>query len=415
VTTLDWRVLSPHVPLQPGAKEYVERTGAASEELAQWILADRFPLLVGGPAGIGKSTELARAAELLQPHRVACLVQLDRFENMRRLTPDRMRLRLIQKLGYLAQNVMSLRLSDFVASALGLVNADLQGFRVTHDGSPDSLLNALLAEVTRLSKQRRVTLLIDGLEKCPEGAGGQELFEALSEIRHDVELVVVIPWHAAFGPQSDTVIRSGERFVSVRAVEVEGNEGEKGREFLRSLLLQRLALPAESLEPEAVVGTVGSASLDEARAEVVARRRLVDDAIRWSGGIPRIFLQLMADAGSYAKIRAHGPWPDLEDLSDACADQVDSFRRLLLPGDIDAIRESVQTSGSELRLDRKARLMAHGALLERVRGGRPILEAHPLVLAAVLSTVQAPYRFHQPSRDLQACFAAHPGTLGCES
>jgi len=381
MTTIDWKALKPHVPLGPGDAQYVERTGSAGDEICQWILADRSPLLVGGPAGVGKSTELARAAELLQPNRVACLVQLDRFENMRRLTPDRMRLRIAQKVGYLAQQVLRLPLSDSLKNALSKVNDDLQGVAVTHEATPTVLLNVTLTEITRLSRQGQVTLLIDGLEKVPQGPESLDLFEALASIRDEVELVVVIPWHAAFGPQAETVIRNGERFVAVRALDVQGDAGEPGREFLRKVLAQRLHWNEEELDPNAVVGTVG-ANLDEARARVAARRNLVSDAIRWSGGLPRVFLQLLADAGSYAKLRRSDPWPIIEDLNDACADQTDSFRRLLLPGDVDAIRAAAGTNGSELELDRKIRLMAHGVLLERLRDGARILDGHPLAQAA---------------------------------
>lgn len=381
MTTIDWKALKPHVPLGPGDAQYVERTGSAGDEISQWILADRSPLLVGGPAGVGKSTELARAAELLQPNRVACLVQLDRFENMRRLTPDRMRLRIAQKVGHLAQQVLHLPLSDSLKNALSKVNDDLQGVAVTHEATPTVLLNVTLTEITRLSRQGQVTLLIDGLEKVPQGPESLDLFEALASIRDEVELVVVIPWHAAFGPQAETVIRSGERFVAVRALDVQGDAGEPGREFLRKLLAQRLHWNEEEFDPNAVMGPAGPA-LDAARARVAAKRNLVNDAIRWSGGLPRVFLQLLADAGSYAKLRRSDPWPIIEDLNDACADQTDSFRRLLLPGDVDAIRAAAGTNGSELELERKIRLMAHGVLLERVRDGARILDGHPLAQAA---------------------------------
>ncbi len=380
MTSIDWKALKPHVPLPPGSADYVERTGSAGDEIAGWILADRAPLLVGGPAGVGKSTELARAAERLQAERIACLVQLDRFENMRRLTPDRMRLRIAQKVGYLALDVLHLPVSASLKNALNNVNAELRGESVTHVATPSVLLNVALTEILRSSTQRRLTLLIDGLEKVPPGPESLDLFEALASIREEVELVVVIPWHAAFGPQAETVIRAGERFVAVRALDVHGDAGEPSREFLRKILLQRLHLPEGRLDPNAVVGTVGP-SLDEARARDAAKRNLVNDAIRWSGGLPRVFLQLLADAGSYAKLRRSDPWPIVEDLNDACADQIDSFRRLLLPGDVDAIRRAAGTSGSELELARKIRLMAHGILLERLRDGARVLEVHPLALA----------------------------------
>lgn len=381
MTTIDWKALKPHVPLGPGDAQYVERTGSAGAEIAQWIVADRSPLLVGGPAGVGKSTELARAAKLLQRDRVACLVQLDRFENMRRLTPDRMRLRIAQKVGYLAQAELRLPLSPSLKDTLKNLDEELNGAAVTHETSPSVLLNTALSEITRVSRQRRVTLLIDGLEKVPQGMESLDLFETLSSIREEVELVVIIPWHAAFGPQAETVIRAGERFVAVRALDVQGDEAEPERAFLRKVLAQRLHWSEEEFDPNAVVGT-GGASLDEARARVAARSDLVNDAIRWSGGLPRVFLQLIADAGSYAKLRRSDPWPSIEDLNDACADQVDSFRRLLLPGDIEAIRAVAGTSGSELSLERKIRLMAHGILLERLRARARVLDVNPLAQAA---------------------------------
>lgn len=382
MTTIDWKALSPHVPLGPGDAHYVERAGSAGAEISQWILADRSPLLVGGPAGVGKSTELARAAELLQPDRVTCLVQLDRFENMRRLTPDRMRLRIAQRLGYLAKAVLHLPLSDSLERALLHVEDELQGIAPAPGPTSAVLLNAALSEVARLSRQGRVTLLIDGLEKVPPGPTSLDLFEALGSIHEDVELVAIIPWHAAFGPQAETVIRAGERFVGLRALDVEGATGEPGRTFMRQVLAHRLHWNEAEFDPNSVVGTVG-ASLDEARARVAARRNLVDDAIRWSGGLPRVFLQLLADAASYAKLRRSDPWPIVEDLNDACADQVDSFRRLLLPGDADAIRAAAGTRGSELDLERKIRLMAHGVLLERLRDGGRVLDVHPLARAEV--------------------------------
>jgi hypothetical protein len=381
MTTIDWKALKPHIPLSPSAAEYVERTGSAGDEISQWILADRSPLLIGGPAGVGKSTELARAAELLQPDRVACLVQLDRFENMRRLTADRMRLRIAQKVGYLAQEQFHLPLSTSLKNAIDKVNADLRGESVTHEATPSVLLHVALTEIMRSSRQGRMTLLIDGLEKVPQGPESLDLFDALASLRDEVELVVVIPWHAAFGPQAETVIRTGERFIAVRALDVQSDAGEPGREFLRKILLQRLRWPEGEFDPNAVVGTVG-ASLDEARARVAAKRNLVNDAIRWSGGLPRVFLQLLADAGSYAKLRRSDSWPIVEDLNDACADQIDSFRRLLLPGDVGAIRSAAGTIGSELALDRKIRLMAHGILLERLRNGARVLDVHPLCQAA---------------------------------
>ena len=360
MTTLDWKALEPHVPLPPGASTYVHTRGwGAGDEITKWIGAGRAPLLLGGPAGVGKSTELARATERLYSIRTPCLVQLDRFENMRRLTPDRMLMRVAQALGALAEQFV-LPLSPSLDKALENNQRVFRGDLLQQPISAIDLVNLATAEIARVTNTT-VTLLIDGLEKTPEGPVALELFDALAAIRPSVELVVVVPWHAAFGPHSHSIIREGERFISARAFEVEGDAGEVGREVLREILDLRLNHGELSLE----------------QSEIVAQ------AIWWSGGLPRVFLQLMADAGSYAKLRGDKSWPSHVDLRDAFADQVDSFRRLLLRGDADAIRAADGTSGSELELERKVRLMAHGVLLERHRKGSPVLSVHPCVKEAI--------------------------------
>lgn len=360
----------PHAPVHPGAQEYVERPSGASEEITHWILANRSTVLLGGPAGVGKSTELAQAAKLLQPSRVACLIPLDRWENMRRLGPDRLLQRISSRVAYVAEETLKLSLSPGLTEETQKDTSDRW--------SPATLAQLVLAEVARVSRQGRVTLLLDGLEKVPAGVESLELFDALAALPVDVEIVAVIPWHAAFGPRSETVIRAGERFVSARALEVDGERGNNGRAFLKSMLLRRLQLPDEALDMQAL-----SNSLDEEQALAAAKSNLVADAAMASGGIPRIFLQLMADAASYAELRRSGDWPIAEDLRDACTDQVDTFRRLLLPGDADAARAAVGTDGRELDLDRKVRLLAHGLLLERVRDQVPVLELHPLAQVAI--------------------------------
>lgn len=372
--TTSWTSLMPHAPVRPGAFEYVERPDSPGDEICRWILANRSTILLGGPAGVGKSTELAHAASLLQPHRVACLLPLDRWENMRRLGPDALLQRIAGRVAYMARETLHLPLSQELF--------DEAQKTASASWSPSALAQLVLAEVTRLSRQGRVTLLIDGLEKVPEGATALELFDALAALPEEVELVVVTPWYAAFGPRAETVIRTGERFVSARALEVEGEPGRAGRELLKSMLLRRLQLPDEALDATRVVKAL-SRSIEEERALIDAKSDLVAGAAAFSGGIPRIFLQLMADAASYALIRRAEGWPYAEDLRDACADQVDTFRRLLLPGDADAARAAAGTDGRELDLGRKVRLMAHGILLERLREQVPVLELHPLAQVAL--------------------------------
>jgi hypothetical protein len=231
--------------------------------------------------------------------------------------------------------------------------------------------------VARTSK-RRVCLLVDGLEKCLEHVG-RPIFEALAALEEHVDLVVVIPWYAAFSPGAETVLRPGERLVSVQAPEVApGEAGAVGRQFLYRILERRLDLPEGLLDesPAPDLGETGGeipAVPDEFRA-------VVHNAAVMSGGIPRVFLQLLADAATYARLRlSTAPWPRASDLEDALADQRDTLRRILLRGDKDHILEAEGTDGAELELDAKVRLMAHGFLLERSGPKGPVLRPPPLV------------------------------------
>jgi hypothetical protein len=145
--------------------------------------------------------------------------------------------------------------------------------------SPQSaaeLARNALNEIARLSPSGRVTLLIDGLEKVPNGPGSLEPFDALGALPDCTDLVVVVPWHAAFGPRSEQVLRPDEHFLMVRAPEV-ADDDAPGREFLRQILLARTPVPAESSNPPN-------------EAERLAYANVVNEAARWSGGIPRIFL-----------------------------------------------------------------------------------------------------------------------------
>jgi hypothetical protein len=149
-------------------------------------------------------------------------------------------------------------------------------------------------------------------------------------------------------------VRAGERFLPLRAVDV-NDPAAHGREFLYELFVRR----------------VGNDGVEEHAA-------IIDEAAQLSGGMPRTFLQLLADAASYARLSRSTDWPTHEHLASAVLDQQDSFLRLLLPGDTDAIRAAIGTDGREMEIARKVRLMAHGMLLERSRGRTIVLELHPL-------------------------------------
>ena len=378
----DWTKLVPHLPLQPGDDRYIPPSTGGGERIASWVLAGGGTVTVGGPAGIGKSTELSRAAEILQAERVACLLRLDQFESMREITADQILVRIAGRLAYMAISELELGLSGPLRQALierkvlpiELRSEPLEGVFQT---SAPSLATSTIREVRRLSNQGAVTLLIDGLERIPL-ARTRDVFDCFLALKEEVELVVVIPWQSVYGPMSDQVVRPGERFLAMQPATVEGPVGAAGRAFLRALLERRLSLPDGALAPGSAVATdlleqwfVGTPT-EEAK-------KLVDRAAESSGGIPRNFLQLMAQAATHARLRRGTPWPSEEDLLDAITDHHDSFRRLLMPGDRAAIQGVTGTDGMEMDLERKVRLLAHGVLLEREKKGHVIIDPHPLV------------------------------------
>lgn len=367
----DWSRLAPNRPLDPGDAAYVPRPVDAPR-IPDWILTGRSPLLVVGPVGVGKSTELAFAAQALKNSRIACLVPLDRFENMRTLTAEQALLRIAGRLAYVAVKALHLPITPVLLDELdrygvlagGVAPKVTSGFPLRSERDVGDLAILAIREIARKSTQGRVTLLIDGLEKTPPEPA-RLVFDALEGLHSEVELVVVVPWHAAYGPGAETVIVSGEKLVVVPPVEVEGEAGAAGVAFLRNVAARRLQLD--------------EATLAQAPATFGAPGGVLDTCARLSGGIPRSFLQLLADAVSYARILDGKAWPEPAHVAQAVADQRESFRRLLTPGDDDALRIVDGADGRDLALEQKLRLLAHGVLLERHERGQPVMRPHPIV------------------------------------
>ncbi len=314
-------------------------------------------MLVGGPAGIGKSTECAHAALRLQKDRIACLVQLDRLTSIRRLTAD-------EVLQLIGGRLFELAVSHLNFPANHPLAGSLSQFTTTSGrdawrASSTMVARLLIDEVARWSFQGRVALVIDGLEKLSDGPEADEIFDALGSLPLTVDLVVVVPWHAVYGRTGDVVLRPGERLFVLRPLETAGEAGAAAARFLGAVLAHRV------LDPPAVLPETFQI--------------LLGKAFKHSGGVPRTFLQLIADAATYARVKRDDAWPNDDDLEDALQEQRASFRRLLAPGDTEAIRSAIGTDGRELDLPRKVRLLAHGILLER--SGEQLF-AHPLAPVA---------------------------------
>ncbi|MCK6513814.1 hypothetical protein L6R46_01985 [Myxococcota bacterium] len=370
--TPDWSLLAPHRPVDSGGDQYVPPPSNIGEAMARWALASGAPVLVGGPTGVGKSTELAQAAAQLQSDRAVCLIQLDRLENMRRLEPERMLSRVAQLVGQprggagqgvsvsdVAKGVAALGSALTIASAVGAA-AHVLASLDTQLPPADAALSSVRA-LARLTG-RRVALLIDGLEKVPDGAQARALFDVLRPLAEEADLIAVAPWSLAFGAEAnEPLVRQGERFFFVRAPEVEPVETAPGLPFLLHLLERRLQIGDMRRQTPAGFGPI------------------FRDAAVASGGLPRVFLQLIADCATYARLHRDADWPELSDLEDAMADQRDGMRRGLLPKDLKLIQWVDGTPGLDLAIDAKVRLLAHGLLLERVTPAGVVLRPHPLL------------------------------------
>ena len=338
----DWHKLAPHLPLDAGDASYVVRPDDVAARIANALVAGRNPVLLCGPSGVGKSTELAQLPLRLGDQRTCFHVALDRGLNMRSATP-RAVLTAIYRGVADSQNSMH-----------------IHRVALDHRVSDSQVQDALLDQLRRTSP--RPALAIDGLEKSPPEVSGP-VFDILTPLVGDADFVVVVPWHAAYGPNAQHVIGVREQLISVQPLPT----GDDAGDFYARLLARRLLQNAHD-----------DAS-DLTRSGPQDTGYLIAGAAGASGGIPRIFLQLLADAGMRARTARGEQWMTATDLEAAVLDQRDSFRRLLLPGDTEVLRAVDGTDGRELELERKLRLLNHGILLERVENGDPLLNVHPIV------------------------------------
>lgn len=331
----NWSQLEPNRPLPPGNPSYVDRPTAATAGLLDRLHQGARVVLVSGPAGIGKSTELANVAAVIRANAWSCMVPLDQTLNMRTITPREL----------LGAHV----------EALAACLQESGRSRIPAIADRDLLLSQLRA--FGAATGRPVVFLIDGLEKMPEDRAGP-VFDELRFLAAQATLVVVMPWYMTYGPLSQSVIHDAEKVAHMRPITVAGPGGEAGRRFFRSVLAQRLN------------------SRDKVTA---AELEIVDRAAELSGGVPRVFLQLLADAAFRAKFVRGDDWPTADDLTEAASDVEDSFRRLLLKGDREALLAVDGRSGLEMPLDRKLRLLNHGILLEYEEDRDVKMRMHPLV------------------------------------
>jgi hypothetical protein len=110
-----------------------------------------------------------------------------------------------------ARDKLQLELAPELVSATNSVHGATYVAADMFHASGPSVARAALNEIVRRSSEGRVALLIDGLEKLPQGPTAQEIFEALSRMPDKIDLIVVVPWHSVFGGGTESILRAGER------------------------------------------------------------------------------------------------------------------------------------------------------------------------------------------------------------
>jgi hypothetical protein len=328
-----WEALDADQPAE--FEWYVEPPGRPAERIVQLLRAGGTTVLLAGPRGIGKLTELRFAARVLEGERKVVRFSIPRGVPT---TPN----------GLLSSIAEQATYGGTRGSLNALIARETYGAKLV-DAEPEEQVASALNRLT-INARRRVVLMVDGLEHLPG-----EIAAALSHIPATVDIVATIPWALVYGHGGEFLIRPADSLVIMPPYSEAGGGGH----FLISILQRQLGLFDADLATNTAIGS----------------------ALAWSGGIPQIFLQLLREAGHLARMRSEA-WPTIADIQSIVAARVNAIRRQLLPGDKIALRAADGTDGSELELDRKLRYLDQCLLLESTSGAETRLTLHPFARAA---------------------------------
>lgn len=334
--------------LEAGDSRYCPRPAGGGRALADRIAADPTPVAVTGPAGCGKSTELAAAvASLVARGWLAVPLDLDEVGTGDALSAPLLHFGLAAKLLEVMSTspeatspptqslVKDLRASDpRFSKGFGLIRAT------------DELAREAATELSDAHGGRPVAVLIDGLDRVHEDIA-RPIALALTDVAPEIRIAAIVAPNLAYGE---------EAFVLLDRVRPFG---------------------VGNPDPTVAADRAFLAEIARARGET-ADDAVLDRAARACGGVPRGFLRLLSAARMYARVAGRDE-PTDDDVAQAEQDQTDGIRRLLLRGDLAVIREAEGTNGVEVPPERRARLLAHGLMIEYGEPPEVTVRAHPLV------------------------------------
>ena len=328
--------LAPNRPLTGKDVRYVDRPRGGLQ-LARQVELDPAPVVLVGPPGVGKSTELARAAAALHQAAVAVHVPLDRFLDVRDVTADLVFTACADRVAEIAQRALHLDVEPWPSD----MNAP------EPQRPPLDRLLEVSRRTVRESRQGRVALLVDGLEKCPDESKARDLVLALGRVAEECNLVVVAPATLVTGPPGFQVFEGYQLFTLAPLAPAEA------RPFLLEILARRLAAPPPGLSD------------------------VVDAALLASGGLPRTFLSLVRGAIACAGLAGRAHVTEVDGAA-AIAQHAENLRRIMGTGDKAVLDDA--RDANELDVAVLARLLTHGLLLEtRNEEGRIGYTVHPLL------------------------------------
>jgi len=308
------------------------------------------PIVLTGPPGSGRSTELRRAAHLLSSRSHGRVVHVNWFDDPAEIEPGPFLFKLaryffeewgadVDRVHPNPALVEDMRASDpYLAQGSGRT-------------LPPQIIAGIVFEAyAKAYKLDRFALFLDGLDQAPPDRARMVLHKLL-EVAHKVDLVVVVGPELTNGTASFEVL---DKYRLFPLQSVRTDSGSDGLRWLRNIALHRVG---ESKLPSRKVG------------------RLISTAAELSGGLPRRFLALLADAAKYSD----RPDPGVRQLTPAADDQALSLRQSLVDGDRAVLNAADGTNGLEVPEDRKTRLLNQGMLLEYPDGKDVKVHPHPLL------------------------------------
>jgi energy-coupling factor transporter ATP-binding protein EcfA2 len=276
-------------PLKEGDPSYVERPDGLGQQILDHIMVpSTHRLLLAGPAGCGKSTELLQLHRLAYPNYSVFVCPCDRDLDLYRFDPLVLaryllwRMVLVTTTTELASGVtLSAEIQQEVLKRLGTENVRLDNPRMFFSGLQDrahlltdgaavfATFSRLVAEIERAFLP--ALLLIDGLEKIPSTAPADALGAFIRSPALDgCQSVIVVPSWTLYG--WDTM----EQYPDTEVLRI---PVASDAAFVRSVLTKRVGEVFEPAAMSSVVAYSGGVVRDGLQIASMACRHAMSERI----------------------------------------------------------------------------------------------------------------------------------------